>query len=323
MNYNKRPVHRRNENHFYRSILKNNQKKRFHADQSSVEYAAPTESRFCLDSDSESSLGLSIESAVCETTSCESIRNINNLSYLKSKENELVELLEIKISAEKENDAMSPQNINEQATKTPVLRKLLKYFFAKSPSTESNSLIVSEDTQLESNLPFKARFLARLHTLHKRLFESRLFATIDSQSYIYIVWLAIVSFVYLYNIFSITIRFTFEPAKSHEDDDEKVDIFNGSSNASNATLVILNEEKFFENVPKNNYQWHYVDYVSDLIYLIDMLLIQTRIKFLNDGLWVSTFKETALNYFKSKKCYVRVYNSIVKLFIFHPKTIFF
>jgi hypothetical protein len=57
--------------------------------------------------------------------------------------------------------------------------------------------------------------------------------------------------------------------------------------------------------------WFLFDYASDLIYLIDIFLIQTRIKFIKEGLWVNDLKSTALNYFQGTKFKVSISNILI------------
>jgi hypothetical protein len=54
--------------------------------------------------------------------------------------------------------------------------------------------------------------------------------------------------------------------------------------------------------------WMVADYTSDVIYLVDIFLVQTRIKFLKEGLWQSDIQLTAVNYFKSWKFIVSFFN---------------
>ena len=65
--------------------------------------------------------------------------------------------------------------------------------------------------------------------------------------------------------------------------------------------------------------WLFFDYLSDFVSLVDMLLVQTRIKYLKEGSWVSDLKSTALNYFRSWKFKIDMVSLIpfdlVQLFI--------
>lgn len=131
---------------------------------------------------------------------------------------------------------------------------------------------------------------------------------INANGNIYLAWLALVSLAYIYNIFSITVRLTFDFNTSS---DEEMDFSNENAveNSSNETIsnATLIEEKFdfFAHYSKNrNFYWFLLDYSADLIYLIDIFFVKTRLKFLSEGLWVSDLKLTALNYFKSSKFFV-------------------
>lgn len=43
------------------------------------------------------------------------------------------------------------------------------------------------------------------------------------------------------------------------------------------------------------------DYIADVIYLIDMVLVQPRVKYLCDGFWVIEMKMLRKSYIKSKR----------------------
>ena len=139
--------------------------------------------------------------------------------------------------------------------------------------------------------------------------------TTDPTSPAYLLWLAIISLFYVYNIFSITIRYTFL-----EDDLRYSNIpsLSPSSNFSNRTMEFnfLNNETskvsfgYGESnlrmiLIDGNYLWFLFDYLADLMFLIDIFLVQTRMKFLSEGLWVFEFRQTSCQYFKSSQFIVR------------------
>ncbi|KAH6948747.1 hypothetical protein HPB50_026105 [Hyalomma asiaticum] len=87
--------------------------------------------------------------------------------------------------------------------------------------------------------------------------------TIDPQSKLYVSWQLAVSVCFLYNCWAIFLRAVFLEG-SHAD-----------------------EAGFFA-----------CDYLSDLVYLLDILLFKSRIKFHSAGMWVEDPKLTRRNYFR-------------------------
>ena len=85
---------------------------------------------------------------------------------------------------------------------------------------------------------------------------------IKEQSLIYLTWLAVLTIFYLYNLVTITLRFAFG--------------YDG-----------------------NYIFWSLIDYLADVIYLIDIFMVKIRLKFIKNGLWVTDYKSMAFNYFKS------------------------
>ena len=94
---------------------------------------------------------------------------------------------------------------------------------------------------------------------------------IKQQNLSYLLWLSVLSTFYLYNLVSITLRFSFDLKFSSE---------------NNSTSM-------------GNMYWSTADYIADFVYLIDIFAIKTRIKFIKNGLWVSDYKSMALNHVKS------------------------
>jgi hypothetical protein len=145
---------------------------------------------------------------------------------------------------------------------------------------------------------------------------------IDFQSDLYLLWLSIVSLFYIYNIFAISIRFSFEFDRDavtdeivHLENEEIIEngtylnftmeFTNATIHNNSSSLVIRHKfSQFFKAIIEKRLYWFMFDYLSDLMYLVDIFLIQTRIKFLKEGLWISDLKSTSLNYFKSWKFYV-------------------
>jgi hypothetical protein len=223
---------------------------------------------------------------------------LRNYSYLQSKENDCIESLLLKIQepqvAEKVEESQVVEIVELKCSEKVQnnLRKIVSYFSFE-------------------NL-------------------SKIFKPIDFQSNNYLLWLAMVSFFYVYNIFSITIRYSFEYDKIDESKNESESfnitenfVFNNIShlfvsNISNnhtsnnsvnfsdktvARISIIDYLKYIlmTYFIEGKLYWFLFDYTSDLIYLIDIFLIQTRIKFIKEGLWVNDLKSTALNYFQGSK----------------------
>ncbi len=90
-------------------------------------------------------------------------------------------------------------------------------------------------------------------------------------------------------------RYTFE-----YENEFQAQLFINNLTSSNFTNSSFNEA-YLDLFLRKNYQLLIIDYVSDLVYLLDIFLIQTRMKYLNEGIWTSDFKLTFLNYIKSYK----------------------
>ena len=219
---------------------------------------------------------------------------LRNYSYLQSKENDCIESLLLKIQ-----EPQSTEKVEE-----PKEAEIVKLKCGEQIQTNFRKFI--------------------LYFTFENL--SKFFKPIDFQSLNYLLWLAMVSIFYVYNIFSITIRYSFEYDKIESSEVENETLieqnvtFNNFSNFivfnnfTNYTNLIetLDESTFltksksiFEIFIRKKLYWFLFDYTSDLIYLIDMFLIQTRIKFIKEGLWVNDLKSTTLNYFASSKFIVK------------------
>ncbi|XP_015604067.1 cyclic nucleotide-gated cation channel beta-3 isoform X2 [Cephus cinctus] len=86
---------------------------------------------------------------------------------------------------------------------------------------------------------------------------------IDPQSYTYIYWLLTLTLCFAYNCFVIPLRSTF-PCQNSE----------------------------------NTHIWMTCDYLADMCYLIDIILIRPRVMYLEDGFWVNDQKLTRKNYMR-------------------------
>lgn len=88
---------------------------------------------------------------------------------------------------------------------------------------------------------------------------------IDPQGTIYVVWMFIAASAVLYNTWVIPLRSTFP-----------------------------------YQTPDNRALWMFFDYFADLIYLMDIVLIQPRIMFLSEGFWMKDINFTKQNYIRKK-----------------------
>ena len=260
-----------------------------------------------------------------ESASLQSIMNLRNNSYLKSLEDDCIETLLMKMQPKEEKKDDKDKKPDDQAVVKAE---------TEAPKVEE------EVKKLTCSQKIKTKFTSFI-SLFSWDNLGKILKPIDFQSDLYLVWLSIVSIFYIYNIFAISIRFSFEFDREvitdeivnleNEDFSESYDEFilgNGtnltdfnftlknSTLNNNSTLFIRNKvASFFIAIIKKRLYWFMFDYLSDLIYLVDIFLIQTRIKFLKEGLWISDLKSTSLNYFKSWKFYV-IYNFRIKYFLY-------
>lgn len=93
---------------------------------------------------------------------------------------------------------------------------------------------------------------------------------IDPQGRAYVIWMSLTTLAVLYNASVIPLRSTFP----YQD-------------ASNRAA------------------WMFFDYLADVIYLVDLLLIQPRIMFLSEGFWMKDINFTKQNYFENIKFKVK------------------
>jgi len=57
---------------------------------------------------------------------------------------------------------------------------------------------------------------------------------------------------------------------------------------------------------KNNvYNWMYADYSMDLVYILDLILVKSRVMYLKDGFWIQDYKLTRHMYCHKCQCKVR------------------
>lgn len=88
---------------------------------------------------------------------------------------------------------------------------------------------------------------------------------IDPNGKVYITWMSIAAMAVMYNAWVIPLRSTFP-----------------------------------YQTPQNRPVWMAFDYIADFVYLLDMILIQPRVKYLNEGFWVTDMAQLRHNYIKKK-----------------------
>jgi hypothetical protein len=205
--------------------------------------------------------------------------NLRNLSYLNGTTEDCIDLLITKASKEKQDEKkVAVETKPPEATVTASRISLLVSYFNKKA------------TYMLENGPIKP---------------------LDSQSKRYLLWLSIVSIAYVYNIISISLRYSFDIDYDISSDvgnrSENLNGYLNESSQSNQSVSAQNYENTSLNSVYRNIYWIICDYLADIVYLVDMVLIQTRIKFVKEGLWVSDIKATALNYFKSSNIIVNIF----------------
>ncbi|EFA04022.1 cyclic nucleotide-gated cation channel beta-1 [Tribolium castaneum] len=88
---------------------------------------------------------------------------------------------------------------------------------------------------------------------------------IDPNGKVYITWMSIAAMAVMYNAWVIPLRSTFP-----------------------------------YQTPQNRPVWMAFDYLADFVYLLDMILIQPRVKYLNEGFWVTDMAQLRYNYIKKR-----------------------
>lgn len=85
--------------------------------------------------------------------------------------------------------------------------------------------------------------------------------TIDPQGRIFVSWMFLVTLGYMYNCWTIPFRSTFP-----------------------------------YQTPTNRPVWMFFDYFFDVVYILDVILVQPRIMYISDGFWVKDIKLTKQHY---------------------------
>ncbi|XP_060517938.1 cyclic nucleotide-gated cation channel beta-1 isoform X2 [Cylas formicarius] len=140
---------------------------------------------------------------------------------------------------------------------------------SSTETDETQSPEISKKPRL--SISFSDKYIEELSTSDKGdrtgCFWKFLYRTeiIDPNGKMYITWMCVVTMAVLYNIWVIPLRSTFPYQTS-----------------------------------KNRLWWMAFDYVADIIYILDIIIVQPRIKYLNEGFWVSDAKLLRQNYVKNK-----------------------
>ncbi|CAD5110909.1 DgyrCDS271 [Dimorphilus gyrociliatus] len=126
--------------------------------------------------------------------------------------------------------------------------------------------------------------------------------TIDPQNKLYYIWLLIVTVAFMYNCLVMTLRAAFKRGYYYDD---------GSYMRYRTTCDPLNKTNcstILENLPlpfhegyetdENRIYWWLGDYFCDFLYLMDILFVKSRIRFVKNGLVQQDRKECAKHYFK-------------------------
>lgn len=92
---------------------------------------------------------------------------------------------------------------------------------------------------------------------------------IDPNGKTYVIWMSIAALAVLYNAWVIPLRSTFPYQKK-----------------------------------ENRVVWMTMDYIADVVYVLDVFLVQPRIMYLSEGFWITDIQLTRQNYFKKKYCKV-------------------
>lgn len=224
-----------------------------------------------------------------ESVSICSLSNIRTNSYLKSRDNDCIDTILIQMEPKKE------------ATTAP----------APPPPPPPNTQAVKEEPGAKSNCATRC-----LGCVNKFKLDA-----IELQSRYYLMWLGLVAAAYIYNVVGISFRYSFD--QDHLNSTfELVNIFDchlKSADNSSTNSTINQQICSRITVPTVAY-WMLADYVSDLVYLVDVFIVQSRIQFLKDGLWQSDFTLTAKYYFKSWQFVVNnnlIYLSTQKFIYFY------
>ena len=232
-----------------------------------------------------------------ESASISSLMNLRTNSYLKSRDEDCIETLLIQMESADKKEPAKETIPPPPPPPTPP---------AKAAETTAAPVELSTETVQKENI-FRRVFLRNKccsAILDLKNNCNNYFKPIESQSNFYLAWLGLIAIAYVYNVISISIRYSFEyDALNDNESLVSVDLecfenFSANFSATNHSVNSTVGCKRRISV-SSAFIWMITDYVCDVLYLIDIFLVQTRIKFLSEGLWQLDIKLTALNYFKS------------------------
>ena len=239
-----------------------------------------------------------------ESPSFSSVMNLRNLSYLQSREHDCIETLLVHM--EPAIEAEEKQAEEEQLAPTAEL------IVEEQPPKESRFKRVRVRCRQGLTL-----FWTKLVSLIRKL--SFLIDPIDFQSKMYLFWLSIVSLAYIYNLIGISLRYSFGYDTSPETYANIIELQksmnmssgNGTSNSTSFSIIEMVRSRILVKVIIAWYLryrfmlWTIFDISADVVYLIDIFLVQNRIKFIREGLWIVDKKSMFINYTKMTKFKVK------------------
>ncbi|KAJ8950516.1 hypothetical protein NQ318_015260 [Aromia moschata] len=207
----------------------------------------------------------------------------NNVNSYKSSKNSNNEKISTASSNSNSNGTSSQTSANRQFIQDRI-RHLVEAFSTRAqavrerietpatPSSISSRETVEQapvNVRAKLSISFSDKYMEEIP--HTQPQGNRLFAgflngkIIDPNGKMYVTWMSIAAMAVLYNAWVIPLRSTFP-----------------------------------YQTPKNRPIWMSFDYLADFIYLVDMVLIQPRVKYLNEGFWVTDVKLLRNNYIKNK-----------------------
>lgn len=133
----------------------------------------------------------------------------------------------------------------------------------------NNNLKKTQSNQNRKSSPSKIKKI--IHTKNKWKHKKKTTNNLLIIGRFYISWLFIVSLTFLYNAWVIPLRSSFK-------------------------------FQTIENTPI----WLTIDYICDIIYLLDVIFVKHRLIYLYSGFWQTKRKDTRLNYMKKLQFKVRI-----------------
>jgi hypothetical protein len=261
-----------------------------------------------IDDSANLSIASNLRKLGFESASVCSIMNLRNHSYLKSLDNECIDTLLLQMEPASPPAAGKAAPDAKDDKKDPAKEPVL-------PKTEAGAEEAVEETK---KLSFFQRICVQSKPCQSLINFRKNFWTyikpVDSQSNFYLAWLGLVTLAYIYNVISISMRYSFKYDKVDDDSptfELSYDCVKFNNNQTADWDYFNNTSNFSSNRTESScklnfrasrvFLWMLADYLCDVVYFIDIFLVQTRIKFLKEGLWQSDIHSTSANYFKSWK----------------------